>query len=319
MAHNLSFISGKAEMFYYGDKPWHGLGTQVEHALTAEEALAAASLDWQVEKKQIYFRNETGIYTEANGFAVVRTDHQIPLGIVSDKYIPIQNRESFDFLDNLVMTKEAKYHTAGALNNGAKVWLLVKLPEKIVILRDDVIEQFLLLVNSHDGRSCLKVLFTPTRVVCQNTLTLALRQARVLVNIAHRGDIGSKKFEAQRILGIAMTHFKDVENAYKNFAAHQITTTDLKKYIADVIPGESKTILTMREKIEELHEVGAGAEMTRGTLWGAYNAVVEFVDHHKINYEKNPDRYFEYVNFGLGASLKTRAFEEAIKYSYSIN
>ena len=318
MAHNISFVSGRAEMFYYGDRPWHGLGTPVEHTLTAEEALAAASLDWQVEKKQIYFQNKTGIYTEAKGFAVVRTDYQVPLGIVSDKYIPVQNRESFDFLDDLVMTREAKYHTAGAINNGAKVWLLAKLPEKIVVLEDDVVEQYLLLVNSHDGKSCLKVLFTPTRVVCQNTLNLALTQAQVSVNIAHRGDVKSKKFEAQRVLGIAMTHFKDVENAYKNFASHQITATDLKKYIADVIPGESKAILTMREKIEELHEVGAGAEMTRGTLWGAYNAVAEFVDHHRIkNYEQNPDRYFEYVNFGSGASIKTKAFEEAVKYSYS--
>ncbi len=314
MSHNLSFASGEAEMFFYGDRPWHGLGTQVDHVLTAEEALDAAYLNWQVEKKQIYFQDSNGIFTEAKGFAVVRTDCEIPLGIVGRKYVPIQNKEAFDFMDELVMTKEAKYHTAGAINDGARVWILAKLPGSIAVMDKDNVDKYLLVVNNHDGRGCLKGLLTPIRVVCQNTLNLALMRAQTSVNIAHLGNINNKKFEAQRVLGIAMTHFKELEEAYKNFASHQLTNTDLKKYIKEVIPGDSKIVQNMRNKVEELHEVGVGAEMTRGTLWGAYNAVTEYIDHFRIqNYEKNPDRYLEYVNFGSGAYMKTRAFEEATK------
>lgn len=313
MAHNLSLVSGEAEMFYYGERPWHGLGTQVDHVLTAEEALEEARLNWLVEKRQIYFKETDGMFTEAKGFAVVRTDYEIPLGIVGSKYVPIQNNESFDFMDQLVMSKEAKYHTAGALHNGARVWLLAKLPGNIVVMNNDSVEKYLLLVNNHDGKGCLKVMFTPIRVVCQNTLTLALHSAQTSVNITHRGDIDKKKFEAQRVLGIAVTHFKEMEETYKNFASYQITNTDLKSYIEEVIPGDSKVTQNMRDKVEELYEVGAGAELTRGTLWGAYNAVTEYVDHYRQNYQKNPDRYLEYVNFGSGAWLKTKAFEEAQK------
>ena len=152
MGHNISEVDGINEMFYCGEEPWHGLGTKVGHVLTAEEAIKAAHLDWTVEKREIYFKEEIDVFKSANAFATVRTDINLPLGIVSKNYKPIQNLEAFNFMDTLTMTKEAKYHTAGALFSGERVWILTKLPEQIVVLDEDVVDRYLLLVNNHDGK-----------------------------------------------------------------------------------------------------------------------------------------------------------------------
>lgn len=313
MAHNISEVNGEAEIFYYGDKPWHGLGTPVDHVLTAEEAIKEAHLDWPVEKKEIFFEEEPGVYKGAREFATVRTDINHCLGIVGKNYKPIQNIEAFGFMDTLTMSKEAKYHTAGALFSGERVWILAKLPDQIVVLDEDAIDKYLLITNNHDGRGSLKVMFTPIRVVCMNTLNHAMRGAQTTVNIAHTGDIEKKVIEAQRVLGIAVNYFKDLEGIFKNFAARELAETDLKEYIENVVPGESTRSTNIRTRIEELCHTGAGSEYSCGTLWGAYNAIAEYVDHHRTNYQKKPDQYIETINFGSGVEIKTRAYEEAIK------
>ncbi len=313
MAHEISEASGSAEMFWYGDEPWHGLGTKVDHALTAEEAIKAASLDWEVEKREIFFeeRLDPGVFMSAHAYATVRTDLEIPLGIVGKNYKPIQNTQAFAFMDSLTMSKAAKYHTAGALFSGQRVWILAKLPDHLVVLDNDVVDQYLLLCNNHDGQGSLKVLFTPIRVVCMNTLNVALRSAQTTVNIAHTGDIQKKVTEAQRILGVAVNYFKDIHDMYKNFAARHLTDTDLRMYVDNVFPGISTKAQHIRERVLELYEVGAGSDSSTGTLWGAYNAVAEYVDHHRTDYNSAPDRYFQTIHFGKGAGIKTKAFEEA--------
>jgi phage/plasmid-like protein (TIGR03299 family) len=317
MSHEISHVSGKAEMFYYGNRPWHGLGTPVEHALTAEEALNAASLSWSVEKRQIHFKNEQGEYYPAQGFVTVRTDANIPLGIVGRNYIPIQNSEAFTFLDTLTTTGEAKYHTAGALFQGQRVWILAKLPDHIVVRGDDVVDKYLLLVNNHDGKGSLKMFFTPIRVVCMNTLNQALSTASVTVNIAHRGNIQKKVETARETLGIAISYFAQIEKVFKDFVKRELTNEELTDYILNIIPGGSTRAVNVREKIHELCEVGAGSEYACGTVWGAYNAVAEYVDHHRTNYYKKPDRHIETINFGSGADIKTKAFIEAKKLVYN--
>ena len=199
MAHELSVQNNKAEMFYYGDRPWHGLGTAVDHALTASEAIEAAGLDWLVEKREIFFksRDDSGEekYEQAKGFATVRTDLNIPLGLVSDKYQPIQNHEAFNFIDTLVASREAKFHTAGALFDGEKVWILAKLPGHITVKGDDMVDKYLVLMNAHNGKSALRCFFSPIRVVCMNTLRQALASAETTVSIGHKGNIQHKVVE----------------------------------------------------------------------------------------------------------------------------
>lgn len=316
MPHQISHINDKAEMFYYGDKPWHGLGTSVEHVLTAEEALNAANLSWTVEKRQIYFKSEQEEYYPAQGFATVRTDANIPLGIVGKNYIPIQNDGAFTFLDTLTATGEAKYHTAGALYQGRKVWILAKLPNHIVVSEEDVVDKYLLLVNNHDGKGSLKVFFTPVRVVCMNTLNQALNTASLTVNIAHKGNIQKKVEVARETLSIAINYFAQIGKVFKDFAQKELTNEEIANYVLNIIPGGSTRAVNIREKIHELHKVGTRSEYAYGTVWGVYNAVAEYIDHHRTDYIKKPDRYIETINFGLGAEIKTKAFIEARKLTY---
>lgn len=314
MAHELSIVKNQVEMFYYGEVPWHGLGQSVDNVLTADEAIEAAHLNWEVEKREIFFQTGDGTFTKANGYCTVRTDENIPLGIVGKNYVPIQNAEAFSFMDTLVLSREAKYHTAGAIFQGAKVWILAKLPEQIIVKNDDVVDKYLLLVNQHDGKGALRVFFTPVRVVCQNTLNLALRNASIAVNIHHTGDVHRKIEEARRVLGIAITYFDNIEDKYRLLADTTLTTSALKDYVRTVFPGDSQRRANIRTKILELCEVGAGTDIIEpGTAWGAYNAVAEYVDHFRTSYARNPDRYLETVNFGSGAEIKTRAFQEAMK------
>ena len=313
MAHNLSDASGTIEMFWYGDRPWHGLGVEVKEALTAEEAIKAAGLDWTVEKREIFFEKEAGVFESANAYATVRTDINTPLGIVGKNYKPIQNVEAFSFMDSLTFSEEAKYHTAGALFGGEKTWILAKLPGHLVVKDEDIVDKYLLLYNAHDGKMSMKVLFSPIRVVCWNTLMQAVRAAQTTVNVAHTGDVQRKVTEAQRILGIAVNYFKDLEEAFKAFAVKELTQTGLAKYLETVMPGDTTRVKNIREKIHELYESGAGSEYSRGTLWGGYNAITEYVDHFRTDYIKKPDRYLETITLGSGLEIKTRAYQEAIK------
>lgn len=160
-------------MFYVREAPWHGLGKRVEHALSSEEALKEAELDWTVIQKSI----QTEDNAEIPGYkANIRSTDQRMLGVITDRYKVVQNHEAFAFADEL-LGEGVRFETAGSLQNGRKVWLLAKLPESYTITGDDVCP-YMVFSNSHDGSGSIKVAMTPIRIVCQNTLNLALNNAK---------------------------------------------------------------------------------------------------------------------------------------------
>ena len=148
-------------MFYVRETPWHGLGINVDEALETEEALKVAGLDWTVNQTKI-FTNENMLIP--NYKANVRSTDGKILGVVTDRYKVVQNNEAFSFTDSL-LGQGVRYETAGSLQEGKKVWLLAKMPEKFKIL-DDEITPYLVFFNSHDGSGAIKVAMTPVRVVC---------------------------------------------------------------------------------------------------------------------------------------------------------
>lgn len=183
-------------MFYVGrTAPWHGLGVSVEEAPTSEKALQLAGLDWRVEQRDIY--TSAGRRVEQFKANVRDTDQKV-LGVVSDKYQVVQNEDAFAFTDAL-LGEGVQYETAGSLADGKMIWMLAKLPDKYIINGDEI-TPYLVFFNSHDGSSAIRVALTPIRVVCQNTLNLALNSAKRSWGVKHVGDIDAKLHEARQTL-----------------------------------------------------------------------------------------------------------------------
>ena len=182
-------------MFYVRETPWHGLGTKVMTAPDSKEALIAAGLNWNVVQEPIYTtENETIKGYKAN----VRDSDRKVLGVVTDRYKVVQNHEAFSFTDEL-LGQGVRYETAGSLQEGRKVWLLAHMPHEYII-SGERISPYLLFSNTHDGSGAIKVALTPIRVVCNNTLNLALRTAERSWSMIHTGDIQSKMKEARDTL-----------------------------------------------------------------------------------------------------------------------
>jgi phage/plasmid-like protein (TIGR03299 family) len=321
MPHNLATTKGKTAFAYYGDEPWHKLGQRLDAPATAAEAITAAGLDYEVQLTPVATCD--GLTVEGKR-AVVRYDTQDVLGIVSDRYVPVQNRQAFGFLDAVVADGGLRYHTAGALGKGERIWLLAKLPGHIRVKgSDDTVDRHLLLSNSHDGSTALRVYFTPIRVVCQNTLNMAERRSRGQgVSILHKGNLEAKIKEAQKVLGLAHRYFDDAAVKIDRLASVYPTQAQLTAYFKALYPDEEGKDNTRAEGIRaELHrlfEEGIGHDMPqiRGTVWTAFNAVTEFVDHRKTRGADDRDRAsrrLASVWFGQGARLKEKAWGLALE------
>ncbi len=322
MAHELATTNGRTAMMYSGEFPWHGLGTRLDEPATAREAIEAAGLDYLAELKAITTTDDVPVPSRK---AVVRSDSGDVLGVVGNSYVPVQNYQAFGFLDAVVSDGSLRYHTAGALGKGERVWMLAKLPDDIRVKgSDDIIEKYLLLSNSHDGSSSLRVHFTPIRVVCANTLAIAARNGRGQgVSIIHKGDLTSKVRQAQEVLGLATRFYDDVQQQIDRLARHFPSPRQLEEYFRQVYPdspdGPSTRATNIREEFLRLFEQGIGHDMPeiRHTTWTALNAVTEYVDHYRSTRGKTPqDRAsnrLESAWFGSGARLKERAWELALQ------
>ncbi len=299
---------------------WGRLGTQLDAPMTAAEAMTAAGLDFEVRLAPIHTATGTPIPGKK---AVLRLDNHHVLGIVSNGYSPIQNRQCFSFMDSLVTEGAVRYETVGCLDGGARVWLLARLPAHIRVKgSDDEIRKYLLLANSHDGSSALRCLFTSIRVCCANTLNAALRQgAGEGIAIRHRGDLAAKVREARQVLGLAQAYFDDLAGQIERAASFYPTHAQLDAYFKAIYPDpedrHAARAQNVRTELTRLFEEGAGADIpqVRHTLWAGYNAVSEWIDHHRPTRGRDDaDRAENRLAsslFGTGARLKARAFDLA--------
>lgn len=327
MAHNLATTNGRTAMMYAGEVPWHGLGTRLVEPATAREAIEAAGLNYLAELKDIQTDDGTPVPQRK---AVVRSDTGDVLGVVGKSYIPVQNHQAFGFLDAIVAEGGLRYHTAGALRKGERVWLLAKLPDHIRVKNsDDLVEKYLLLSNSHDGSTALRTLFSPIRVVCQNTMNLALREGRNQgISILHKGDLASKIREAQRVLGLAERFYDDAAAKIDILASHYPTVDQVQRYFESLYPdpsdADNSRAKRVRETLTGIFDTGVGLDMPeiKGTTWAAFNAVTEWVDHHRPTRAANPtdraSRRLESAWFGSGARLKAKAWSQALSLALSV-
>jgi len=321
MAHNLATTNGKAAMMYTGEVPWHRLGTKLDQPATAREAITAAGLDYEVKLTPV--TTYDGLEVPKTN-AVVRYDTQTVLGVVSNRYVPVQNQQAFGFLDSVVAEGGLRYHTAGALGQGEKIWMLAKLPGHIRVKNsDDLVDKFLLLSNSHDGSAAMRVFFTPIRVVCQNTLTLAERGSRGQgVSILHKGDLQAKIHDAQQVLGFATRFYDDAGERINRLASHYPSQTQLTAYFRELYPdpeeGSNTRAANVRQELHRLFEEGIGHDepSIKHSSWVAFNAVTEFVDHVRpgrgLNDSERTSRRLDSIWFGSGAQLKQKAWKLAL-------
>lgn len=311
-------------MFYHKERPWHGLGVELDHPATSEEAIKAASLDWEVELEPVYIGSLDQVVTVPNAQAVVRTDRREPLGIVGDRYSPMQNRDAFTFFDRLIGEGKAVYETAGSLERGRRIWLLARLPEDVWVTDQDNVRKYLLLTTSHDGRSPMRAMFTPIRVVCHNTLSAALGNGKGTgVSIRHTGDMMDKASEAQRILGISMKYYDTWSDQAHTFVRKSLTRQALALYYEELVPDPEKAdpnrARKTRKELTRLFTKGKGNSLpsVRGSLWAAVNSVAEYVDHDRPTRLAKGDeaktKRFQSAIFGSGAILKERAWDLALK------
>lgn len=209
-------------MFYVGETPWHGLGQEIDHCLTSEEAIKVAGLDWDVIPKPIY--DEFG--REISGYKVnQRSSDNKNLGIVTNRYAIVQNRDAFAFTDAL-LGEGVTYETAGSLASGKRVWMLAKMEG--TILAEEKIDPYLVFTNSHDGTGAIRVAITPVRVVCQNTLNLALSRASRHWSCVHKGDIQSKLDEARFTLQNAEAYMKALEEEFGELKRKKVTEEQVR-------------------------------------------------------------------------------------------
>ena len=281
-------------MFYVRETPWHGLGTKVLEAPASKDALQLAGLDWRVLQEPIY----TAMKELVDGYkANVRDSDRKVLGVVTDRYRVIQNDEAFAFTDEL-LGAGVKYETAGSLQGGRKVWLLAHMPHEYII-SGERISPYLLFSNTHDGSGAIKVALTPIRVVCQNTLNLALANAKRSWSMIHTGDIKEKMQEARDTLFLAENYMDELGKEFEALRMKKLTDKQVMEYIEILLPIEDGSTPQQEKNMKRLREDMKiryfDAPDLQGVGKNAYrfvNAVSDFATHAEplrktANYKEN--------------------------------
>ena len=266
-------------MFSAREVPWHGLGTVTEDVLTAADAIVAAGLDWKVETHPLYADVAGDKQLIEGRKAIVRdSDHSV-LGLVSDRYVPFQNEEAFEFVDTLVDSGEAKYETAGSLRHGKVVFLTMKVPMEMKVAGEDAHDMYLLLRTSHDGSKAISVYVTPIRVVCQNTMAVGVNMAKQSWSIKHISTVAGRLQEARDTLQLTFDYSEEFVKMGNQLVNTKLTEDELVAILEDVIPERPKT----PEVIDTMMDLYKNSPTNgyEGTAWGGFNAFTEFMDHYR--------------------------------------
>jgi len=341
MGHNLNYNSrtGRYSFFSVKEKAWHGLGQIVEQYPTSEEAIQFAGLDYEVEKSPLFTKG-TGVVQVAEGivlqdteievanyFANIRTDNNTVLGVVGRDYHIVQNREAFSFFDSIVGGGNGiLYETAGALGNGERIFITAKLPGYIRVGNgDDVTEKYIFLTTSHDGSGSITAAFTPIRIVCQNTLNASLRNMSNVVRIKHTAGAKQRLDDAHKVMGLANTMTAQLEGIFNQWAKVRINDKEIKKLIQLALCPNKETLNLLEKGAEnELSSVFKNTvddafayamisdtqqmETTKGTLYGAYNAVTGYYQNVR-NYKDDEAKLQSIVMGGTAQMKSQKAFE----------
>jgi phage/plasmid-like protein (TIGR03299 family) len=275
--------------FYAKEPAWHGLGTVVSETQTSIDALRLAGLDWDVQKRDLFY-DSNGLKKIEDRVANVRLSDGKLLGIVSDHYKILQNREAFSFIDELLdnQIEPVKFEAAGSLDNGKRVWMLAHMKPKM-ILGDEIIP-YLVFTNSHDGSQAITAALTPTRVVCQNTLNLALKEAKRSWSIKHMGDVKGKQKDAAMTLKLSVSYMDNMEIMAEQYQQKKVTKERMIEIMNIIFPDDPEAtmrargnILDQKQQFLDVYAQGLVSDLKKfkGDAWGLYNGFADYASHIK--------------------------------------
>lgn len=328
MAHNIHFNeqTGRHSFFSVQKKPWHGLGQIVQDFPTSAEALRFAGLDFTVGKYPNVHRLPNGTETTSDSsFFTCRTDTGTVLGDkLGADYQVVQNREAFAFFDAIVGGDGIFYETAGALGRGERIFITAKLPDYIRVGNDDLIEKYIFLTTSHDGFGSITAAFTPVRIVCNNTLNAALKNCTNSLKIRHTSSAQDRLKEAHKVLGLSNKLSHQMEDIFNHWSRVRITDAQVKKLVQLAMAPNRETLTNLQRGVEnelstyfmnicdavmEYTEVSPTQQQatTKGTLFGAYNAVTGYFQNVRIY--KDDEARFKSIMGGTAQLRGQKAFD----------
>ena len=321
MAHNLEVKNGQASFVSNGQKAWHNLGTIVDGAMNTQQVIELANLNYEVAKTHLVAAEEVDGVTHymdvPNRVATYRKDTKDVLGIVSDRYEIVQNLDAFGFFDAIVDAGEAIFETAGVLGKGEKIFVTAKLPEDLLV-GGEKCEKYVILTNSHDGSSSIIAGFTTVRIVCQNTLNVALRNMSNKVSIQHKLGAKERLSEAYRVLDISSKYTQEVYESFNRMVDVKMDDEQLRKYIADTMKPqvqseeESTRFKNLTNSIfnfAKTHPTQVTDE-ANGTLWGAYNSISGYYNY--IKKYPTAEAKFKNTMFGADNNRIVKAYDKAM-------
>lgn len=298
-------------MFYTREKPWHGLGTMVEEAPDSTHALKLAGLDWRVVQKPI--RTMDGVFIPGFKANVRETDDQV-LGIVTDRYKVVQNEDAFAFTDDL-LGEGITYETAGSLQGGRRTWILARLPQRYIISGDEI-TPYLVFMNSHDGTGAIKAAMTPIRVVCQNTLNLALATAKRTWTTNHVGDIEGKMEDARNTLLYADRYMVELGKTIDQLNRQKLSDRQVYDFIDALIPlpdtaseQQRKNTRRMKEDVKTRYFDAPDLQHVGKNAYRFVNAVSDFATHARPLRERSNYRESLFAKTVDGNAMIDRAFQ----------
>jgi phage/plasmid-like protein (TIGR03299 family) len=310
------------QMAYVGQTPWHGLGNQLTSNQPLDVWAKQAGLDWQIEESPVRFvTNSSGHLGEILAYpdskVLYRSDTRAPLSVVGNRFKVVQPEEILEFYRDLTEVSGFELETAGVLKGGRKMWALARTGQSGMLKGNDQTNAYVLLATACDGTMATTAQFTSIRVVCNNTLAVALKGATAnAVKVRHNTVFDANLVKKQ--LGISVSAWDDFMYRLKTLSERKVKATEARNYFLkvftdDIKEGVGKTNERAMARALALYEgegMGAALASSDGTAYGLVNSITEFIDHHRR--AKTIDHRVDSAWFGTGAAVKNRALEQAM-------
>ncbi|KVN20833.1 MULTISPECIES: DUF932 domain-containing protein [unclassified Burkholderia] len=312
-------------MAYVGETPWHGLGNQLSPRQPIEVWQKQAGMDWNIESAEVRYvsggsSNLGSIHAFPEQRVLFRSDTKAALSVVSSRYQVVQPKDILEFYRDLTEVSGFELETAGVLKDGKKLWALARTGQSVLLKGRDEVNGYLLLATACDGTLATTAQFTSVRVVCSNTLQIALGDSAGAVKVPHRSQFDAQAVKRQ--LGIATSSWHEFMVRMRALSERKVSESVAEKFFQRVLtyptggpnmpmPATNDRAIKAVQSLYAGRGMGATLPSASSTAWGLVNSVTEFVDHARR--ARSEDHRRDAAWFGAGATLKQRAWDEAMK------